>query len=143
MKINLRTLIINICCIVLLFYPFNSTIIRKIYPSNSLVYIFAFLALLILLILGKVKKIKKYQMIILIVTILLGTFEVISNKYQYKTKMVIFTTYLFVPLVMSFNGDSITGFKKGIKLFAFENIAVTYFEAIFSNLYANSLLKFL
>ncbi len=142
-SINLKKMIINICCFVILFFPFNSTIADKIYPNYSLTYISVIISLLVLLVLGKIKKIKKSQLIVFSVTLAIAVIEVVTNKYVGSAKMFLFTSYLFLPFVISINQDSMEGFKKSLKLFAIEHLFFTYLVIFFNSFYESNILPFL
>lgn len=142
-NINFKKIIINLCCFVILLFPFNSTIANKIYPKYSFTYISVIIALLILLLLGNIKKIKKTQLIIFFITLIIALVEVVTNKYVGSAKMFLFTSYIFLPFVISINRDSIEGFKKNLKLFAVEHLFFTYLATLFSSFYASNILPFL
>lgn len=142
-NINLKTIITNLCCFVILFFPFNSTIANKIYPKYSLTYISVTIAILVLVLLGNIKRIKKTQLIIFGVTLIIALVEVVTNKYVGSAKMFLFTAYLFLPFAISINQDSIDGFKKILKLFAIEHLFFTYLATFFSTFYASNILPFL
>ena len=142
-KINVKNILIYICCFVILFFPFNSTIASKIYPNYSLTYISIIISLSILLFLGNIKKIKKNQIIILVFIMIISGIELFTNKYASPVKKYIYTPCLLLPLLITLNEKTKEAFIFNVKLFSIEHLSATYIAVFFRNFYINNILSFL
>ncbi len=143
MVVNIRKILINICCFLILLYPFNSTIANKIYPSYSFIFLSIIGSMIIILLLSKKEKFNKIKLSVLAVTILLVFIELINNQYLNHTKVLLFTIYLFLPFIISVNKDSIIGIENALNIFCIEHITFTYIPIFFKNFYLNKIIPFL
>ena len=143
MKINIRKVLINIACFFILLYPFNSTIASKIYPVGFLRTVSVVISIVMLFFLSKDKKKIKPLFILCFIIGIIMMEEVFTNQYVNRTKMLMFTIYLILPIVVSCNSDSIDGFKKSLNIFSAEHIIFTYIPVFFRNFYKTVILPFL
>ena len=142
-KCNLRLILIDIFCFIVLFFPFNCTIAGKIYPMYSLTYISVFISLICLLFLCKKVEFNRVHLLILLITMIIASFEFFTNKYVNHAKKILFTIYLFLPFVISLNKDILPSIKKCLKIFAFEHLFFTYLAAFCKPIYKSLVLPFL
>ena len=146
MRLDIKRMLINIACFMILVYPFNYTIKSRIFPNSSIMFIIIIISFIILFIFSKLRKITKSQFITLIITLIVIFFELYRNHYlkeEIEGKVLFFTIYLFLPFIVMSNEYVIIPFFKIIAFFCIEHILGTFFVQFFKDQYINTILPWL
>ncbi|MBO5143534.1 MAG: O-antigen ligase family protein [Clostridia bacterium] len=146
MKINVRNILTYIFCFIILMYPFNYTIKAVVFPNNSVAIGMLLISFIGLLLLGNIKKITKYHFIIFIVTLVVLWMQLYNNYYlkvNNEGKVLLFSIYLFLPLILCLNKFALNSCFTVIRFFCFEHIVGTFFVQFFKDFYIEKLLPWL
>lgn len=146
MKIN-NNVLKYISFILLLFYPFNSTISYKIYPNNIVLLISLLIGFLLLILCCDFKNIKNYQILIFIMTIIAILFVYLKNYYFIEGRelyIIVYFIYMLLPLLLTFTDNETEEiFLNVLSIFIFEHIFFTLFIQIFKDFYVHNILTWL
>lgn len=146
MKINLRKIIVNLCCFYILFYVFNISVISRILPSYEISTFLLVLSVVTLLFLGSIKRINKIQFITILITIIVLIFELNSNYYIKEGQsgnVVKFTLMLFLPFIIITNRFCLNSLFSIMNVFCAEHIIATFFAQFFKGFYQNTILPWI
>lgn len=146
MKMNLRKILINLCCFYVLFYVFNISIIENLLPSYDISTFLLIASIAGLLILGSIKKINKIQFITFVFTCIIILIELASNYYIKEGQVgnvVKFTLLIFLPFILITNKYCLSSITSILKFFCAEHIIATCLFQIFKDFYANTILPWI
>ena len=142
-KISFTSIMQYVCMFLILLYPFNATIDTLIYPSNMICITSVVVGMMGLFFFKRKYVFKKRNIIILIVTVLILMATLINNFYWVEgreTRVLLFSLYLFLPFIISSNGELENVLKNTLKFFSYEHIIGTYIGIFFKEFYKNIIL---
>lgn len=129
----------------ILLYPFNATIPHIIYGNNNVLCIATIIiGIILLLISGNKKSITKETFLIFAITSVIELVTLVNNYYiteGYTFKVILFSIYLFIPLIIHIRGGLGDNLIKVLKVFSLEHLIGTYTGLVFKDFYKNSILE--
>lgn len=144
-KVNIKTILNRLCLFMILLYPFNSTIMNKIYSSNITCILSILVSELVLFTINNdSKRFKKYYYVFFVIATLL--FLMLINNYYFKeareVRVITYCLYLFLPFILYKCKNLIPDFLFVIKLFLIEHLIFTYIAIFFKSFYKENILSF-